>query len=64
MDKTKFYEKCERAALFQILREKGYEVFEKGYYNLNIIGIRSDQKGKGTSADPRAPFCFFFQTGR
>ena len=49
MKKTEFYKKCENAAFFKILREKGYKVFEKGFYNLNIIGIRSDQKGKVTN---------------
>ncbi len=49
MDKTEFYKKCENAAIFKILREKGFEVFEKGFYNLNIIGIRSDQKGQVTN---------------
>lgn len=49
MNKTEFYKKCENAAFFKILREKGYKVFEKGFYNLNIIGIRSDQKGKVTN---------------
>ena len=49
MDKTEFYKKCENAAIFKILREKGFEVFEKGFYNLNIIGIRSDQQGAVTN---------------
>ena len=49
MDKTEFYKKCENAAIFKILREKGFKVFETGFYNLNIIGIRSDQKGKVTN---------------
>ncbi len=45
---TKFYTKCENANLAKILEEKGYKFFTKGSYNLNIIGIRSDQNKKVT----------------
>lgn len=48
MAKTNFYTKCENANLAKILREKGFEFFTKGAYNLNIIGVRSDQKKKVT----------------
>ena len=45
---TKFYSKCENANLAKILEEKGYKFFTKGSYNLNIIGVRSDQNKKVT----------------
>ena len=31
------------------MTEKGYKYFTKGAYNLNIIGVRSDQQGKVTN---------------
>lgn len=46
---SKFYAKCEDANLAKIMREKGYEFFTNGSYNLNIIGIRSDQQNKVTN---------------
>ena len=49
MAKSKFYNKCENANFAKILREKGYEFFTNGAYNLNIIGVRSDQQNKVTN---------------
>lgn len=49
MADSKFYKKCEDANLAKILKEKGYEFFTNGSYNLNIIGIRSDQQNKVTN---------------
>lgn len=49
MAESKFYKKCENADFEKILTEKGYKYFTKGSYNLNIIGIRSDQQGKVTN---------------
>lgn len=49
MADSKFYAKCEDANLAKIMREKGYEFFTNGSYNLNIIGIRSDQQNKVTN---------------
>ena len=46
---TSFYTKCENANLAKILEKKGYKFFTKGAYNLNIIGIRSNQKNKVTN---------------
>lgn len=46
---TSFYTKCENANLAKILEKKGYTFFTKGSYNLNIIGIRSNQGGKVTN---------------
>ena len=49
MAKQSFYTKCENANLAKILAEKGYKFFTRGYYNLNIIGIRSNQNRKVTN---------------
>ncbi len=49
MAESKFYEKCKNADFERILTEKGYKYFTKGAYNLNIIGVRSDQQGKVTN---------------
>ena len=49
MANTDFYTKCANANLVQILREKGYKFFEKGIYDLNIIGIRSNQSNRVTN---------------
>lgn len=46
--KMDFFTKCANANLAKILKEKGYEFFTKGAYNLNIIGIRSDQNRRVT----------------
>lgn len=46
---TSFYTKCENANLAKILEEKGYKFFTNGAYNLNIIGIRSNQNNKVTN---------------
>jgi hypothetical protein len=47
--KMDFFTKCANANLAKILKEKGYEFFTKGAYNLNIIGVRSDQEKKVTN---------------
>lgn len=49
MAKKNFYTKCENANFAKILAEKGYKFFTKGSYNLNIIGVRSDQSRKVTN---------------
>lgn len=49
MAKSSFYKKCENASLIKILEKKGYEVFSNGAYNLNIIGIRSNQNNRVTN---------------
>lgn len=49
MANTSFYSKCKNANLIGILKEKGYAVFENGIYDLNIIGIRSDQANQVTN---------------
>ena len=49
MANNSFYNKCANANLVKILREKGYTFFENGIYDLNIIGIRSDQGNQVTN---------------
>ena len=34
-----------------VFKKKGYEFFEKGQFNLNIIGIRSAKRRAGTFED-------------
>ena len=41
MIKTSLYNLCTSADFEKIFKEKGYAYFTKGYYNLNIIGIRA-----------------------
>lgn len=42
MVKTNLFDKVAKIDLSVILRRKGYSYFTKGYYNLNIIGIRKN----------------------
>ena len=49
MIKPNFYSICAYADYEKIFREKGYAYFTKGAYNLNIIGVRSDNKNKVTN---------------
>lgn len=49
MIKPNFYSICENADYEKIFKEKGYSYFTRGAYNLNIIGIRSDNKNKVTN---------------
>lgn len=42
MVKTNLFDKVAKIDLSIILRRKGYSYFTKGYYNLNIIGIRKN----------------------
>ena len=41
--------KCETYDFEKLFKEKGYAYFTKGNYNLNIIGIRSNNKNKVTN---------------
>ena len=47
--KTKLYTKCKVCNFKEVLEKKGYVYFEKGNYNLNIIGVRSNQCNKVTN---------------
>lgn len=49
MIKPNFCTICENADYEKIFEEKGYAYFTKGAYNLNIIGIRSDNKNRVTN---------------
>ena len=49
MIKPNFYSVCTYADYEKIFKEKGYAYFTRGEYNLNIIGIRSDNKNKVTN---------------
>lgn len=49
MIKPSFYSVCSYADYKKIFAEKGYAYFTNGSYNLNIIGIRSDNKNKVTN---------------
>lgn len=49
MIKPNFYSVCSYADYEKIFKEKGYAYFTKGAYNLNIIGVRSDNKNKVTN---------------
>ena len=44
MYKNKFYYKVINADLQSVLERKGYTFFKKGFYNLNIIGIRKNNE--------------------
>ena len=41
--KTQLYTKCKVCDFKAVLEKKGYVFFDKGNYNLNIIGVRSNQ---------------------
>jgi len=44
-----FFKKCETANFAKILQEKGMAWFKNGPYDLNIIGVRSDQSNQVTN---------------
>ena len=43
------YTKCRNADFEKIFAKKGYKYFTQGDYNLNIIGVRSDNNNKVTN---------------
>lgn len=47
--KTQLYSKCKVCNFEKLFAKKGYAYFTKGYYNLNIIGVRSNQNNKVTN---------------
>ena len=47
--KTKLYSKCKSFDFEKLFKKKGYAYFNKGNYNLNIIGVRSNQNNKVTN---------------
>ena len=47
--KTRVYVKCKSFDFEKLFKEKGYAYFNKGNYNLNIIGVRSNQNNKVTN---------------
>lgn len=47
--KTNLYIKCKSCNFEKLFKKKGYAYFTKGVYNLNIIGIRSNQDNKITN---------------
>lgn len=47
--KTQLYAKCKVYDFEKLFKNKGYSYFTKGNYNLNIIGIRSNQENKITN---------------
>ena len=47
--KTKIYTKCKSFDFEKLFIKKGYVYFNKGNYNLNIIGVRSNQNNKVTN---------------
>ena len=47
--KTKTYIKCKSFDFEKLFKKKGYAYFTKGNYNLNIIGVRSNQNNKVTN---------------
>ena len=49
MIKPNLYSLCANADYENIFKKKGYAYFTKGAYNLNIIGVRSDNKNKVTN---------------
>lgn len=49
MAEMDFFTKCEKADFEKILANKGYAYFTNGAYNLNIIGVRSNQEKKVTN---------------
>lgn len=42
-------DKCKDADFEAILKQKGYAYFTKGFYNLNIIGVRKNNNNKVTN---------------
>ena len=47
--KTNVYIKCKSFDFEKLFKKKGYVYFNKGNYNLNIIGVRSNQNNKVTN---------------
>lgn len=47
--KTPLYSRCVSYNFEKLFKEKGYAWFTKGEYNVNIIGIRSNQNNKVTN---------------
>lgn len=47
--KTQLYTKCKVCDFEKLFNKKGYSYFKKGNYNLNIIGVRSNQDNKITN---------------
>lgn len=50
MIKTTFLNKCKNYNFEKLFADKGYAYFTKGYYNLNIIGIRASNGNKVTNS--------------
>lgn len=48
--KTQLYYKCLTYDFKTLFEKKGYAFFTNGNYNVNIIGVRSNQRGKVTNA--------------
>ncbi len=46
---TELYNKCKVFDFKKLFEQKGYSYYEKGYYNLNIIGVRSNQENRITN---------------
>ena len=46
---SSLYNKCNKCDFKKLFEKKGYAYFDKGYYNLNIIGVRSNQNNKVTN---------------
>lgn len=47
--KTQLYSKCKVCDFEKLFAKKGYTYFKNGNYNLNIIGVRSNQGNKVTN---------------
>ena len=47
--KNQLYAKCKVCDFEKLFAKKGYSYFTKGNYNLNIIGVRSNQNNKVTN---------------
>lgn len=47
--KTNLYRKCIACDFEKLFKTKGYAYFTKGAYNLNIIGVRSENNNKVTN---------------
>lgn len=47
--KNQLYTKCKVCNFEKLFNKKGYTYFKKGNYNLNIIGVRSNQGNKVTN---------------
>ena len=47
--KNRLYAKCKSCDFKKLFEKKGYTYFEKGNYNMNIIGVRSNQNNKVTN---------------